>query len=94
MQRNFCKLLVIAVGFLATYSVFNTSQNLAAHVLKELDYGNMGFYSIAIKYGVEGIVCLFATPFVNKCGERISSFVGALCFTLYAGCFILASGPT
>ena len=54
----------------------------------------MGFYSLAVLYCVFSICSFFATPFVNKCGERVSMTLGALCYTLYTGCFVLASAPS
>ena len=56
--------------------------------------GNLGFYSLGVLYCVFGFSCFFATPIVKKCGERMSLFMGALCYTFYIASFILASTPT
>ena len=52
----------------------------------------MGNYSLGCLYFSFAFCCFIATPIVNTCGERFSMVVGALCYTLYTGCFILASG--
>ena len=63
-------------------------------MLTELDLGNLGFYSLAVLYCVFGFSSFVATPIVNKCGERLSMFAGALCYTFYIASFILAATPT
>ena len=93
MQENFCKLLILSVGFQLLFSVFNTAQNLASQVLDDLGFGDLGFYSLGALYFSFSLCCFVATPIVNKCGERISMTVGALCYTLYTASFILASAP-
>ena len=93
MQGNLGKLLTMSTGFLLLFCVFNTAQNLASDVLKDLDFGNMGFYSLAFHYLTFSLSCFVATAIVNKCGERISMVLGAMCYTLYTGCFILAAAP-
>ena len=62
--------------------------------MTELDLGNLGFYSLAVLYCVFGFSSFVATPIVNKCGERLSMFAGALCYTFYIASFILAATPT
>ena len=91
---NFCRLIVLSSGFLLLFSAFNTAQGLAAQVLDELSLGNLGFYSLGVLYCVFGFSCFFATPIVKKCGERLSLFMGALCYTFYIASFILAAAPT
>ena len=93
MQKNMCKLLILSFGFQLPFCVFNTAQNLASQVLDDLGFGSMGFYSLGVLYFAFSFSCFVATPIVNKCGERFAMTIGALCYTLYTGCFILASAP-
>ena len=93
MQKNMCKLLILSVGFMLLFSVFNTAQNLASEVLDDLGFGKLGFYSLGVLYFSFSFSCFIATPIVNKCGERMSMTIGALCYTVYVGSFILASTP-
>jgi len=93
MKGNLDKLLILSVGFQLLFCVFNTAQNLASQVLDDLGFGNMGFYSLAVLYFAFSFSCFVATPIVNKCGERFAMTVGAMCYTLYTACFILASAP-
>ena len=66
---------------------------MAAQVLVDLGFGDLGFYSLGVLYFAFSFSCFIATPIVNKCGERISMTLGALCYTLYIASFILASTP-
>lgn len=93
MQENMCKLLILSFGFQFLFCVFNTAQNLASQVLDDLGFGNMGFVSLGVLYFAFSFSCFVATPIVNKCGERFAMTMGALCYTLYTGSFILASAP-
>ena len=93
MAGNCGKLLILSIGFLLLFSVFLTSQNLAAEVLDSLGFGNLGFYSLAVLYFVFAFSCFIATPIVNRCGERFSLTTGSMCYIFYTGSFILASLP-
>ena len=88
-----CKLLILSIGFQLLFSVFNTASNLSSQVLEDLGFGNLGFLSLSILYFACSISCFVATPIVNKCGERFTMTVGALCYTFYTASFILASAP-
>ena len=94
MLPNFGKLMILSIGFLLLFCVFMTAQNLASQVLEDLDFGNMGFYSLAVLYLTFAFCCFIATPIVNKCGERFSMTAGSMCYTLYTASFILASAPS
>lgn len=93
MRGNLDKLLIMSIGFQLLFSVFNTAQNLAAQVLTDLGFGNFGFYSLAVLYLTFSLCCFVATAIVNRCGERVCMVGGALCYTMYNGCFILAAAP-
>lgn len=80
---------MLSIGFLLLFSSFMTAQNLAADVLDELGFGDLGFYSLSVLYFAFAFSCFVATPIVNKCGERFSMTVGALCYWLYVSSFLL-----
>ena len=86
---NFDRLIVLSIGFLLMYTSFNTSQSLAAQVLQDNDFCNLGFYSLGVLYFVNGISALFSLPVVKKLGSRYSLVIGALCITTYVATFIL-----
>jgi len=91
MKSNFCRLLILSVGFLLLFCVFFTAQSLAAKVLDSLGFGNLGYYSLTVLYLVYAFASLIATPIVIKCGERLSLTLGSLCYSAYIGSFMLAS---
>ena len=85
---NTSRLLILSTGFLLLFCSFNTAQSLAAQVIKNLGLGDLGFYSLAVLYCFFGLSAFFATSIVDKCGGRLSMFLGALCYTVYIGAFI------
>ena len=90
-NSNICKLLILSFGFLLLFSVFMTAQNLAAEVLEDLGFGDLGFYSLGVLYFTFAFSCFIATPIVNKCGERFSMTLGAFCYFTYVSSFVFAS---
>ena len=90
-QNHVGKLMILSLSFFLLYSVFRTSQTLAAAVLDQLGFGKLGFYSSSALYFTLACSCFIATPIVNKCGERFSITLGALCYALYTSSFILSS---
>lgn len=88
---NFDRLLILSIGFLLLFTSFGVSQGLAAKVLEDNDFGELGFYSLALLYVFFGIAAFLSTPVVNKLGERMSLVVGSLCYALYVATFILAA---
>ena len=91
MKSNFCRLVILSVGFLLLFCVFFTAQSLDAKVLDSLGFGNLGYYSLTVLYLVYAFASLIATPIVIKCGERLSLTLGSLCYAAYIGSFMLAS---
>ena len=62
-------------------------------MLEKSNFGSMGFYSLAVLNVVFALSSFVAPPFVNKCGERFTMFLSALCYSTYIASFILASVP-
>ena len=91
MTANSCKLIVISIGFLLLFSVFMTAQSLAAEVLDDLGFGDLGFYSLGLLYFTFSFCSFIATPLVNKCGERFSMTLGSIWYFLYISSFAFAS---
>ena len=91
MDPNFIKLNILSIAFLLLFSAFNTAQNLASSVLKNLGFDNLGFISLALLYLTFAICSFLSSKVVNSWGERISMFVGSACYTLYIASFLLPS---
>ena len=64
---------------------------MAAEVLEDLGFGDLGFYSLSVLYFTFAFSCFIATPIVNKCGERFSMTLGAFCYFTYVSSFVFAS---
>ena len=58
-------------------------------MLQDNDFGNLGFYSLALLYCVFGFSSFLSTPIVKKLGVKISLVLGALCYSLYVASFVL-----
>jgi len=91
---NFDRLVILSVGFMLLFTSFNTSQFLAAQVLQDNDFGNLGFYSLGILYLFGGVCSFFSLPVVKKLGARYSIVIGALCYSTYVATFILPAFRT
>ena len=89
MHLNFDRLLALSIGFLLLFTAFNTAASLAAKVLLDNEFGNLGFYSLGLLYLVFGFFSFLAAPIVRKLGAKTSLVVGSLCYSFYVGAFIL-----
>jgi len=98
MHLNLGKLMVMNVGFLLLWSSFDTSEGLLGTLLKENDFGDLGFYSLGIFNLVQTLACFFAVPIVKRAGFRASFVMGGLTYTLFVSSFVLpayhAQNPT
>lgn len=89
MELNIDRLMVLSIGFMLLFTSFNTAQSLAGQVLSDNDFGNLGFYSLAVLYMVFGCSCFVSLPIVKKLGTKCCLVLGALCYTFYVSTFIL-----
>ena len=94
MSLNFDRLLILSTGFFLLFTSFATAQSLATKVLDDNDFGNLGFYSLGLLYCVFGVCSFIATPIVKKFGTKQCLILGALCYSLYVGTFVLPAYRT
>ena len=60
--------------------------------MKDNDFGDLGYYSLALLYFCFSICSFFATAIVNKIANiKVSLSMGALCYSFWVLCFILPS---
>ena len=85
---NCSRLFYISTGFLLLFTAYLSAQGLTTKVMKDNNFGNLGFYSLGILYCTFGISSFFAAPLVNKMGERCALGCGSLCYVFYLGAFI------
>lgn len=91
MQLNYEKVILLSIGFLLLFSTFFTASGLAGKVLADNDFGQLGFYSLAVLYVAFAFSSFFSNKVVSKCGERFALVGGSLCYSLYISTFILSS---
>jgi len=94
MHLNFDRLVILSVGFLFLFTSFNVSQTLAATVLADNNFGNLGFYSLSVLYCCFGMFSFFSLPIVKKLGPKYCLVIGSLCYTSYVATFILPAFKT
>jgi hypothetical protein len=80
---------MMSFGFTLLFTAFATSQNIATKVLKDNDFGNLGFYSLGVAYFVFGCSAFFTGPIVKKLGDKCTLSLGAFCYCFYTSSFIL-----
>ena len=79
----------ISAGFCFLFIAFNSADNLAAKVMKDDGFDNIGFYSMSLLYLAFAFGSFFSSAIVNKIGERLSLFIGGLCYFFRIVCFLL-----
>jgi hypothetical protein len=84
-KNNFWSL----AGLVILGSAYLTTHFLAVHVLRELGYGKLGFYSLSVLYCSFGVTSFVSKTVVRKLGARLSLTVGSLCHCVYVSTFIL-----
>ena len=89
LSKNFCMLILLCLGFVLLTTSFWTAKVLAGKIMEDNDYGNLGFYSLAVCYLAMGISSMFATPIVRRLGTIKSLFLGAFAQTLFVASYIL-----
>ena len=83
------------------FTAFNSADNLAAKILREDGYNELGFYSMASLYLVFAITGFTSKALVNKLktpslGYRLPLFIGGLCYFFRILCFLMPAtyGPS
>jgi fluoride ion exporter CrcB/FEX len=89
MQPNFWLLILISLGFLLLFTAFSTAQNLTTKILEDNDFGKLGFYALAVLYCTFGCFSFLSAPIVTYLGNKLSLFIGAMCYVVYNAIFIL-----
>lgn len=57
--------------------------------MRDTNYGDLGFYCVAILYGFYAPACLFASFVVSKLGANKTLLLGGCCYVSYCCSFIL-----
>lgn len=70
-----------------------TAQALAAQVLIDNDYGDLGFFSLGILYAAFGVSSFVSFPIVKFLGARMSHAAGSFCYVVFVSSFIIACKP-
>ena len=84
-----------AVSFLLLFTAFNSADNLAAKVLREDGFEELGFYSMAALYLVFAVSGFFSKAIVHAMSgstlgaKKLPMFLGGMCYFLRILCFLL-----
>jgi len=90
MYVNFDRLLYLSILFALLFCAFNIAANLCEKVLRENDFGNLGFYILGMGYLFCGLSAIFvAAPIIDKIGDKYAFFLGSLGYSAYVWSFIL-----
>lgn len=93
MYLNFEKVILLSVGFLLLFSTFFTASGLAGKVLADNDFGQHGYYSLAVLYFTFAFGSLYAKQLVTRFGPRWSLVLAAIANVCYCSAFILPTYP-
>ena len=83
-HQNKGPLFLLSTNIFLLYTSYMTTQSLATHTLREANQGDVGFYALAILYGIFGIMSFLAPWFVEKLGPRKSLILGSFLYTPFA----------
>jgi len=75
--------IIMGLGFMMLFTAYNTTQTFVTKLLSDEGFGNLGFYSLALLYVVVSISVFFSPVIVPRTGERISMWIGAICYIGY-----------
>jgi hypothetical protein len=82
--------MFLCIGVHMLLIAANVSQNMAAQILRDQGFGELGFYAVGLMNGTLGFACLFIAPVTKKLGDKCSLSLGTTTFLIYIGCQLLA----
>jgi hypothetical protein len=71
------------------FASFGTAQMLSPKILRDNDFGNLGFYEMSLFFMTLGLGSFISTSLVTYLGQRLTLFLAALSYALHTGCYIL-----
>jgi hypothetical protein len=88
-QPNCEKVLVLSFGFFLLFTAGNTAANLLSQIMRDNNYGNLGFYSMGTMYLCFGMSSFFSAPVLACLGDKYSIAFGSLAHVIQTGVQIL-----
>ena len=90
IYTNIDQVTILSVGFMLTFTAFNTCQSFAPKIMKDDGFGSLGFMGTATLYFCFAFASFFSTAIVAKVGKiKLTLMMGAFCYTFWIACFIL-----
>jgi len=86
---NFGKVLYIGMGILMMFGAFGTSLFLSPKILKDNDFGYLGWYTMALFFLCQSIFSVISTSVVNYLDVRTSLVFSSLTYALHTVVYIL-----
>ena len=86
---NFDRVIVISIAFFIQYTPYWQCRSIAAKIMEELGYSNIGFINLSIIYLVYGLTALISPNITRKIGQKNSLIIASVCYTLWTASFIL-----
>jgi hypothetical protein len=71
------------------FGSFGTAQMLSPKILRDNDFGQLGFYEMSLFFMSFGFCSFISTSIVTYLGDRLTLFLAALTYSLHTGCYIL-----
>jgi len=89
--QNLGRVTWAAASFLLLFTAFNSADNLAAKVLRDDSFNELGFYSMAALYLVFAISGFFSKAVVSSMpgSKKVPMFLGGMCYFIRILCFLL-----
>ena len=64
-KRNIRAIMTLSASFFILFVAFSSSANIYSKLMRELGYGNLGFYGLSLLYATYCIGCFLAPSIVS-----------------------------
>lgn len=83
-RRNIKAILTLAMAFFILFVAFTSSANIYSKLMRDIGYGNLGFYGLSLLYASFSIGCFLAPSITSMISKPQRAFQGsAITYTLW-----------
>jgi len=89
LPLNFDRLMFVSVGYLIHWTGYMTGLGLTSKVMRDTEFGNLGFYMLAAQFLGFTVGGVFSAPVVVKCGDKMTFWAGLFTHFIFLCTFSL-----
>ena len=77
---NLGLVMICGTAFMLLFIAFGTAQNLVTQAMKDMNFNNLGFYSLSVLYVISTVGSFLNASLVQRLTALRSMFYGARCY--------------